>query len=354
MKTINNFLKKKTIPIDKFMDFALYNNKFGYYMKKNPFGKSGDFITAPLISNLFSEMIAIWCVAFWEHLGKPKKIFITELGPGDATLCKDLLKTFAKFKDFNTSFEMKLLEKSPKLKKIQRNKIKDKKVRWIKSLNELKGGPIIFIANEFFDSLPIKQIYNKKKSFYERHVVYSKNKNKLVFLNKKAKKDLINKIKKLKLVAGTNLVEYPISAINYLKIISKKIKKYDGGLLIIDYGYIKNKGYNTLQAVKKHKYSKILSQPSNTDITSQINYSLFNKILKKNYLDVNKIVNQSKFLQRLGIVERANIISNKISFKDKANMFYRLKRLLSYEDMGNLFKVLFAQKKKTNFSLGFK
>ena len=109
-----------------------------------------------------------------------------------------------------------------------------------------------------------------------------------------------------------------------------------------------------MQAVKKHKYSKILSQPSNTDITSQINYSLFNKILKKNYLDVNKIVNQSKFLQRLGIVERANIISNKISFKDKANMFYRLKRLLSYEDMGNLFKVLFAQKKKTNFSLGFK
>ena len=108
-----------------------------------------------------------------------------------------------------------------------------------------------------------------------------------------------------------------------------------------------------MQAVKKHKYSKILSQPSNTDITSQINYSLFNKILKKNYLDVNKIVNQSKFLQRLGIVERANIISNKISFKDKANMFYRLKRLLSYEDMGNLFKVLFAQKKSKKFTLGF-
>ena len=95
MKKIINILKeKKSIPLDKFIDIALYDKKIGYYMKKNPFGRDGDFITSPLISNLFGEMIAIWCVAFWEHVGKPNKILLVELGPGDGSLCKNLLETF--------------------------------------------------------------------------------------------------------------------------------------------------------------------------------------------------------------------------------------------------------------------
>jgi len=89
-KIINILKEKKSIPLDQFISIALYDKKFGYYMKKNPFGKEGDFITSPLISNLFGEMLAIWCVAFWEHIGKPKKILLVELGPGDGSLCKNL------------------------------------------------------------------------------------------------------------------------------------------------------------------------------------------------------------------------------------------------------------------------
>ena len=91
-KIINLLREKKSIPLDKFIDIALYDKKFGYYMKKNPFGEKGDFITSPHISSLFGEMIAIWCVAFWEHLGKPKKILLVEMGPGDGSLCKNLLE----------------------------------------------------------------------------------------------------------------------------------------------------------------------------------------------------------------------------------------------------------------------
>ena len=127
-KIVNILKEKKSIPLDQFINIALYDKKIGYYMKKNPFGKDGDFITSPSISNLFSEMIAIWCVAFWEHLGKPKKIQIVELGPGDGSLCKDLLRIFKNFKDFYKCLNIKLLEKSIKLKKIQKNKIKTKKV----------------------------------------------------------------------------------------------------------------------------------------------------------------------------------------------------------------------------------
>ena len=93
----------KIIPIDKFLENILYNNKDGYYSTQNPFGKSGDFITAPSISFLFSEMIAIWIISFWENLNRPKKFNIVELGPGNGDMCKILIKTFKKFPDFNKS-----------------------------------------------------------------------------------------------------------------------------------------------------------------------------------------------------------------------------------------------------------
>ena len=121
-KIINILKEKKSIPLDQFINISLYNKKFGFYMTKNPFGKDGDFITAPLISNLFGEMLAVWCVAFWEHIEKPKKILLVELGPGDGTLCKDLLKTFKQFKNFYDSLEINLLEISDKLKKNSKNK----------------------------------------------------------------------------------------------------------------------------------------------------------------------------------------------------------------------------------------
>ena len=346
--------KNKLLSLDKFINLALYNKQKGYYMKKNPFGKRGDFITSPLVSNLFGEMIALWCISFWEFLKKPKKILIVELGPGDGSLCSILLKTFENFDHFYNSLEIKLLEKSKKLEKIQKNKIKNNKVNWINKIEEINSGPIIFIGNEFFDSLPIKQIYKKKNLFYEKHVTLSKNNKKIKFVYKKAKKNLIKNIRKLNLISAGNTIEYPIRAIEYLDKVSKKIKKHNGGLLTFDYGYIKNVNKDTLQAVKKHKYSKILSQPGSSDITSHINFKSFLEILKSKDLDVEKIVTQNEFLQRMGIIERANIISKNMNFKTKADMFFRLKKLLDYNEMGKIFKVLFAKKKGKKFSLGFK
>ena len=198
MNEIINILKtKKSIPLDKFINIALYNKKFGHYMKNNPFGKEGDFITAPMISNLFGEMLAIWCVSFWEHVGKPNKILLVELGPGDGSLCKNLLKTFKQFKNFYESLEINLLETSDKLKIIQKAKINNKKVKWIKKIDKINYGPVIFLGNEFFDALPIKQIYKKKKLFFEKHVSLSNNNKNIKFIYKKANNNLIRCIKNL-------------------------------------------------------------------------------------------------------------------------------------------------------------
>ena len=353
MNEIINLLKKKSIPLDQFINISLYDKNFGYYIKKNPFGKDGDFITSPLISNLFGEMLGVWCVAYWEYIGKPKKFIVVELGPGDCTLCEDILKTFKKFKKFYKSLEINLLEISVKLKSIQKKKINNKKVKWIQKIDELNHGPIVFIANEFFDALPIKQIYKKKNKFYEKYVSITSNNKKIKFLNKKANTNLMKKIRSLNLISNGNTIEYPIESLKFLKSIAKKINKFDGGLLAIDYGYLKKKNKNTLQSVKKHKYIDSLFEPGHSDITSHINFNLFNEVLKKDNLDVKKITTQNQFLRKIGIIERANILSKKMTFKEKANMFYRLRKLLDYNEMGDIFKVLFAQKKGKKFSLGF-
>jgi NADH dehydrogenase [ubiquinone] 1 alpha subcomplex assembly factor 7 len=352
-KIINLLKKKKSIPLDRFINISLYEKKFGYYMKKNPFGKDGDFITSPLVSNLFGEMLAVWCIAYWENLGKPNKILLVELGPGDGTLCKDLLKTFKQFKEFYNSLEINLLEISNKLKTIQKIKINNKKVKWIKKINEIDYGPVIFLGNEFFDALPIKQLYKKEKFFFEKHVSLSNGNKKIKFLHKKASNNLVKHVQDLKLSSVGNTIEYPIEALKFLKIIAKKINKYDGALLTFDYGYTIKKNKNTLQSIKNHKYLDFFSDPGHSDITSHIDFKLFHKMLIKYNLDVKKIATQSDFLKKIGIIERANILSKKMTFKAKANMFYRLKRLLNPGEMGTLFKVMFAQKKGRKFSLGF-
>ena len=353
-KIINILRKQKSIPLDQFINIALYDKKFGYYIKKNPFGKEGDYITSPLISNLFSEMIAIWCVAFWESLKKPKKFFLVELGPGDGSLCKDLLNTFKNFKDFYSSVNIRLLEKSNTLKNTQKSKIKNSKVKWIKEIKNLNTGPVIFICNEFFDSLPMKQIYKKKNLLFEKYITLSKNKKKFKFLYKPAKKYLIKNIKKHNLDSGGKIIEYPVDSIKYIELIAKKIKSFKGGILSFDYGYTRQRNRDTLRSIKKHKHRNILFQPGNSDITSHINYQLFLRIFKEKNLKVEKVTTQGEFLQKLGIIHRADMISKNKTFKEKADIFYRIKKLIHSKEMGNVFKVFFAQNKKTKFSLGFK
>ena len=120
-----NFEKNKLIPVDKFIERALYEPNKGYYTKKIPFGSKGDFVTAPTISNLFSEIVAIWIVSAWEKLGKPKKFNFVELGPGDGSLTNVLLETLKKFPRLNNSINIFLYEKSNFLVKIQKKKLKN-------------------------------------------------------------------------------------------------------------------------------------------------------------------------------------------------------------------------------------
>ena len=156
--------KSLNFPLDKFIDFSLYNKKFGYYMKKDPFGKRGDFITAPNISRLFTEMVAIWIISFWKSLGSPKKFNLIELGAGNGEMMKVLIESFENFPDFLKSCNFIIHEKSPLLIKVQKKKLQKIDILWKSKIDKIKKIPSIFIANEFFDAMPIKQ-FRKKKTY---------------------------------------------------------------------------------------------------------------------------------------------------------------------------------------------
>ena len=339
------------IPLDKFIDKALYNKKNGYYMKKNPFGNNGDFITSPNISIMFSEMIAIWIVSFWRNLGCPKKINIIELGAGNGEMIFQIINTINKFKHFKLNSNFYIHEKSPYLVKIQKKKNKGQKIKWIRDLKKISKFPSIFLANEFFDALPIKQFLKKNNKWFEKYI-YCKNKH-LRFFEKETNSKFIEKIIKQKITKKQNFIEYSPLAFEKLNIISKIIKNQNGGMLIIDYGYEDEKMINSLQSIKKHKKNNLLENVYHSDITHLINFNFFKKKIKKFKLDSIMITTQREFLIKMGILERAEIISKNLPFSKKTDIYFRLKRLIDKKQMGSLFKVLFATNKKNNFSLGF-
>ena len=339
-------------PIDQFINFSLYSKKFGYYMKKDPFGKRGDFITAPNISRLFTEMIAIWIISFWKSLGSPKRFNLIELGAGNGEMMKTLIESFENFPEFLKSCNFIIHEKSPFLIKEQKKKLKKVEILWISKIDKLKKIPSIFIANEFFDALPIKQFKKKENTWFEKFVNYT-NKDRAFFFEKKANIKKIEKNIGFKISKNQNFIEYSELCLNYLKKISKIIKKNNGGLLLIDYGYIDGNMKNTLQAVSDHKIANILKNIGNTDITHYLNFNLYQNFIKKiGGLDIN-LTSQEKFLIKMGIKERAEIISKNKNFLKKADIYYRLQRLIDQKQMGSLFKVMLIKNEKNKFNLGF-
>ena len=353
MKKLNKlFSGEKSIPLDIFLDKVLYDKDFGYYQKKNPFGKKGDFITAPNISNLFGEMIAIWLVSFWQKLKKPKNINFIEMGPGNGDLCLVLLKTLKNFPKVYQSTNIILYERSKTLIKIQKNRIISKKVKWIKNLNKIEKGPVVFFGNEFLDALPIKQFKKINGKLFEKYV--RMNKNNVNFFFKKTFKNQIKKLKNFKVIKNQCLIEYPECGFKELELVCKKIKKLNGGALFIDYGYENKYNLNTLQSVLKHKFNDIKENIGEADITSLVNFSLYKEYFNKNDLTVDRIISQSEFLQKLGIMERFKILSQKLNDKQKSNLFNRIKRLVDPKMMGESFKVIFAKNKKCNFNLDLK
>ena len=236
--------KNCKIPLDKFISNALYHPKKGYYMRKVPFGKYGDLITAPNISKIFSETIFLWLISYWEKFYKNKKINIVELGAGNGEMMVQIINSSKKFEKFYNKCDFFIYEKSNRLIELQKELLKQHKVTWLRSLNKLKNKPTIFFGNEFLDALPIKQFINSNNSWYERYI----QKKDGVYDFVKIKCDLNNIEKKLNLKISNkqNFLEISFEGLKIIHKINNIITKTGGCLLFIDYAHKKQKMFDTM------------------------------------------------------------------------------------------------------------
>jgi len=344
--------KSTRLPLDKFIEWALYDKKSGYYMKKNPFGKEGDFITAPNITRLFSEIISIWVITFWKSIGSPRKFNLLELGTGNGEMMMVITETLKNFPECFNACNFMIHEKSNFLINQQKKKLDSEKISWIKDIKKINSYPTLYLANEFFDSIPVKQFFKKNEGWVERFVEL-KNLKKAEFKEQKINIKELEQSLNFEISKNQNVIEYSPETFKYLKTICDIIQRNGGGVLIIDYGYLNSKMYETLQAVNNHKYSDVLENIGDSDITYNVNFNLFQKFTSQFYNLDSIVTNQKKFLISMGILQRAEIISKNIPFSKKADLFYRVRRLIDEKQMGELFKVMLIKNMNNKFKTGF-
>ncbi|MBN8828613.1 MAG: SAM-dependent methyltransferase [Sphingobacteriia bacterium] len=338
---IHNYLKENfQISIFEVMKLALYDKDFGYYSRKLPFGKEGDFITAPLVSQLFGEMIAAnfanYCLE-----NNINDICIIELGPGDGTLMADILNVFNKIANLIQNFQIILVENSEPLitkQKEKLSKFQDIEISWCKTIEEIKTNkPVFLIANEFFDALPIHSLIKINNAWHEQ-VLKLENNNLTFSYNQEIAKFNNYLNDNYPQTKDGHIIEYNEIGLEIIKKLDALISDNKGMGIVIDYGYIINQKYtSTLQSLKKHQFVDVLENLGEADITIHVDFNeLHQNITKCKKLP---LLTQRQFLIGSGILTRAEILSNQNPNKTE-NIHSGLDRLISYDQMGSLFKVL--------------
>jgi NADH dehydrogenase [ubiquinone] 1 alpha subcomplex assembly factor 7 len=332
------------ITVDRFMEIALFDEEFGYYRKKNPIGIESDFITSPEISVLFGEIIGLYIVnQIREKLFEFDTINLVELGAGKGTLMNDILNCINKFSDIYQKVSIKILEINSILVEIQRKTLVKhiNKVNWIDSIKSIESpSPCVFIANEFFDALPVKQFVKQNDTINERVItIYN---SQLKFAERNAQIPPIIGAFSDDYDNG-DIIEYSLVSDGFIKDVCDKIKAAKGSAIIIDYGHANFASGDTLQSVYKHKYNNIFDNIGDADLTTHVNFRmLYNAALNCGLKDLY-LQTQSEFLKSMGILTRAEMISKNLNENQKSDLFTRVNRLIDVKEMGDLFKFLIVE-----------
>ena len=360
---------KGYITLYEFLKISLYDKKYGFYnINKELIGNKGHFITGPEISQMFGELIAVWLIDFCTKLNF-KKINLIELGPGNGTLMGDILRVIKNIFAFNLELDLHFLEKSPDLK-IKQEKLISKynlSTHWHKNFDSLekkiKNLPSIFIANEFFDCLPIQQykligdqqwnasdwkkvcIKFENNQFCFKNLSLNKNENNLIKKYLNNFKDIFHDKNKVRFLEFSPVTNEIVSKI------SRLIKEFNGGALFIDYG--KNNPFgDTLQALYKNRKISIFEKIGISDYTSLVDFSNIYNLSKDSGLTSYPPITQRDFFLELGIFKRLEILGQNCSTIERRNLLSSLDRLISKKQMGEVFKV-FCMTKETLKPIGF-
>ena len=328
------------LSIAQYMHLCHSHREYGYYTTNNPIGRTGDFITAPEVSQMFGEMIALWAIGAWQALGKPKQIQIAELGPGRATLMADFLRAAKAVSEFSAAIQIKLIETSPKLTAIQKSNLADEAdIAWLETVEQLAPLPTLIIANEFLDAIPFRQFVKLQGQWLENCVGLNKS-DQLAFVATHA--GLANSI----LPDGHenepdgSVFETAPAREAIVSTLSHHIAANRGAALFIDYGHGKSGFGDTFQAVKSHHLASPLDEPGICDLTSHVDFEAISITAQQQGLNSYSLITQSDFLCDLGILQRAGALGADKDLKNQRQIERDIERLISPNQMGTLFKVL--------------
>ena len=350
------------MPVSEFMTHALYHPRHGYYMSggehgAGPFGAQGDFVTAPEVSQMFGELIGLCLADFWLRAGRPSAVDLIELGPGRGTLMADLLRAAAGVPGFADALQVRLVEISPALQAIQRERLAGHEVTWHTELSAVpRRGPVFVVANEFFDALPVRQFVRRPDGAWsERLVTWDAEQAALAFTRDPAASPsaaLIDPALRAaaldEVPAGSILELCPMAAASARQIAEWIAEQPMSAAVLIDYGYVGAPGAwctgDTLQAVRRHRAVSPLAAPGWADLTAHVDFSALAQTCRAAGAAVQGPVAQGAFLAALGLGARAERLKAGAAVGQAADLGasidHAVARLIGDEQMGRLFKVL--------------
>ena len=339
-KIIKIIEKNSFISLEEFMQVSLHDKDFGYYRISKPIGLQGDFITSPEISQLYGEMVGLWLsqIIVTNNIVKCNLI---ELGPGNGTLMTDIVRVIRKVLKNQPSIKIHFLENNIHFIKKLREQFNN--ATFHSDIETIPDEFSIYIANEFFDALPITQL-KKTKDKLTNLVIKKDCNGKLQqeFMEDKnviQNKDLLD----VELKDG-DIYEYSKQLNNIIQIIADRLKQFGGFIYFADYGYTKLNYRSTLSSMKNNKVTNFLDNIGKQDLTAHVNFQNINKILIDYGFDNLKIVKQSKFLKEIGIELRAEKLIEANPQREK-EILSGLNRLIGLDEMGSLFKIIYSEYK---------
>jgi len=327
--------------VDVYMAHCLFDPQDGYYTTREPFGTEGDFTTAPEVSQMFGELVAVWLYTAWRANGAPRDAVLAEIGPGRGTLMKDMLRTFARLdKSFVAKCRFALIETSPRLARVQKETLAnaEAKPEWFSRVEELPDAPLLIVGNELFDAVPIKQ-YLKTPAGWRERVVGHTDDGALAFKAGPGAPD--------KSLLPPDAEKAPHGAIfetapareALMDTIAEKLARNSGAGLFIDYGYQGPALGDTFQAIRRHAFDDALAHPGEADLTAHVDFTALAKVAENHGLRT-RLKTQGEFLLALGLLERAGRLGAGKSTEEQERIRDEVERLAGPEAMGELFKVM--------------
>jgi NADH dehydrogenase [ubiquinone] 1 alpha subcomplex assembly factor 7 len=324
------------ISIAEYMAIALGDPEHGYYQTRDPLGTTGDFITAPEISQVFGELIGLWCVATWRAMGAPDPVRLVELGPGRGTLMADAIRAAQRVPEFLAAAHIHLIETSPALRRCQQDALAALRPSWHETFGEIPEGPCLVIANEFFDALPVEQFVRTSGGWRRRGIGIDDAAGALCFVLTDDGRTMPPPFEDAPL--GVPCEVRPVAEI-LVGDIARRIARDGGAALVIDYGHAARAPGETLQAVRQHKFADVLAHPGLADLTAHVDFVAVAEAARAAGALAHGPVAQGAFLDRLGLGVRMRRLCD--AAPDRADEIRAgCRRLRHPDEMGELFKVL--------------